>query len=72
MRLKPDFSAAVYYNMACIYARQNKIEESIAWLKKAIKSGYKNCGLLITDKDLENIRGFSYYKEIIEGLRELG
>ena len=72
MRLKPDFSAAVYYNMACIYARQNKIEESIDWLKKAIKSGYKNWGLLKTDKDLENIRGSSYYKEIIEELGDLG
>ena len=66
VRLNPDFSAAVYYNMACIYARQNKIEESIDWLKKAIKSGYKNWGLLKTDKDLENIRGSSYYKEIVK------
>jgi tetratricopeptide (TPR) repeat protein len=71
VRLKPDFSAAVYYNMACIDARQNKIEESIDWLKKAIKSGYKNWGLLKTDKDLENIRGSSYYKELIEGLKKM-
>ena len=68
IRLNPDFSAVVYYNIACVYARQNKIEESIDWLKKAIKSGYKNWDLLKTDKDLENIRGSSYYKEIVEGL----
>jgi tetratricopeptide (TPR) repeat protein len=41
MRLKPDFNDAVYYNMACIYARQNKIEESIDWLKRAVDNGFK-------------------------------
>jgi hypothetical protein len=53
--------------MACIYAKQNRIEESIEWLKKAIERGYDNWDLIKTDKDLENIRGSSYYKELIKG-----
>jgi hypothetical protein len=43
------------------------MEESIDWLKEAIKRGYKNWDLIKRDKDLENIRGSSYYKEIIRG-----
>jgi tetratricopeptide (TPR) repeat protein len=66
MRLNPDLSAAVYYNIACIYARQNKIEESIAWLKKAVDKGFKRWNLIKIDEDMENIRGSSYYKEIIK------
>jgi tetratricopeptide (TPR) repeat protein len=65
VRLQPD-NAGAYYNIACLYARQNKIEVSIDWLKKAIKRGYKNWNLIKTDKDLENIRGSSYYKQLIE------
>ena len=42
LRLNPDFSNAVYYNLACIYARQNMNEESDYWLKKARKKGFEN------------------------------
>jgi tetratricopeptide (TPR) repeat protein len=62
--IDPDRPGA-YYNIACIYARQNKAEESIEWLKKAIKRGYENWDLIKTDNDLDNIRSSSYYKEII-------
>ena len=64
--LRPD-SAGAPYNIACIYAKQNKVEDSIDWLKKAIDSGYRNWDLIKTDKKLENIRGSSYYKKIIRG-----
>jgi len=61
----PD-NPAVYYNIACIYSRKNQIEEAIDWLKKAIEKGYHNWDLIKTDKDLENIRSSSYYKELIK------
>jgi tetratricopeptide (TPR) repeat protein len=64
--LRPD-NAEGYYNIACIYSKENRIEESIDWLKQAIERGYKNWDLLKTDKDLENIRGSMYYKELIKG-----
>ncbi|MEA2015068.1 MAG: hypothetical protein U9N38_07200, partial [Thermodesulfobacteriota bacterium] len=51
--------------IACAYARQNKREESIAWLKKAVDRGFKRWELLKTDKDLKNIRGTSYYRNTI-------
>lgn len=66
IELLPENDSA-YYNIACMYAQQNEIEKSIDWLKKAIKRGYNNWELIKTDKDLENIRGSSYYKELIKG-----
>ncbi|MCK4518277.1 tetratricopeptide repeat protein, partial [Candidatus Babeliales bacterium] len=67
VRLDPHFSAVASYNIACIYSIQDKIEESINSLKKAIEKGYNNWDLIKTDKELENIRGSSYYKELIAG-----
>ena len=66
IELLPENDSA-YYNIACMYAQQNEIEKSIDWLKKAINRGYNNWELIKTDKDLENIRGSSYYKELIKG-----
>lgn len=63
--LWPDY-ANTYYNIACMYSRQNKIENSIKWLKLAVNKGYKNWNLIKTDKDLENIRGSLYYNELIK------
>lgn len=61
LKARPDYNPATYYNIACFYALQNNVEESIIWLKKAIKNGYKNWKLIKTDKDLANIRSSSYY-----------
>jgi len=63
--LRPD-GAGAYYNMACIYSTKNKIEESIDCLKKAIENGFKDWDLLKTDKDLENIRSSSFFKELLK------
>lgn len=65
VRLHPDDNVPVCYKIACVYARQNKIEKSIAWLKKAVDRGFNRGDLLRNDKDLENIRGTSYYRSLI-------
>ena len=67
LRINPDFSAACY-NIACLYATQNRTEESINWLRKAVEKGYKNRNLLKTDEDLDNIRGAAYYKRLVAGI----
>jgi tetratricopeptide (TPR) repeat protein len=61
---KPD-SVMARYNIACVYARQGKIEESVDWLKEAVEKGFKDWDVLKTDRDLENIRGSSYYKKLV-------
>jgi tetratricopeptide (TPR) repeat protein len=64
IRLRPD-RFDVYYNIACLLSRQERIEESVDWLKKAVHKGYMNWDGIKTDKDLDNIRDTSYYQELI-------
>jgi tetratricopeptide (TPR) repeat protein len=62
----PD-DAETHYNIACMYARLKQVDESIAWLKKAIDKGYTNWESIKKDADLDNIRDAKAYKELIEG-----
>ncbi len=64
----PDYADA-YYHIACIYAMQNKIEESVEWLQKAIEKGFNNLQYLEADSDLINIRGSLYYNRLITGIK---
>ncbi|MCP4668729.1 MAG: tetratricopeptide repeat protein, partial [Deltaproteobacteria bacterium] len=66
IELRPDNYVA-YYNIACMYARQDKVEESVHWLKQAVERGFKDWEFLKKDKDLENIRNTSYFKGLIRG-----
>jgi tetratricopeptide (TPR) repeat protein len=50
-----------YYNMACIYS-----VEACEQLRKSVKNGFSDWDSIKTDKDLENIRNSSCYKEIIK------
>jgi tetratricopeptide (TPR) repeat protein len=57
----------VHYNIACVYALQNRQDDSFKWLKKSISKGFDNWDHIKNDKDLENIRNTSYFRELIEG-----
>ena len=51
----PD-KAEAYYHIACIYARGDRIHDSIKWLNQAIQKGFNRWDLLKTDSDLNTIR----------------
>ncbi len=72
IKINPDYGAHVYYNIACILARQKEIEASVLWLKKAIAKGYNNWNHLKADPDLEIIRETEGYKEIIRDFTKDG
>ncbi len=55
----------VFYNLACLYARQNDTDRAVANLKKAIERGYARWGHLKTDPDIENIRETDYFKSLV-------
>jgi tetratricopeptide (TPR) repeat protein len=65
IELEPDYNNSIYYNISCIYAKIHQIEKSTSYLDKAIKRGYNNWCVIKNDKDLENIRETSYYKQLI-------
>ncbi len=63
--LQPD-NPEVPYNIACLYARQNRTDEAISWLQKAVDKGFSNWSLLKSDRDLQAIRETPFYRELIE------
>ena len=59
--------AETHFNIACMYSQLNRVDESLAYLKKAIDKGYTNWQRIKRDSDLDNIRDSSAYKELIQG-----
>jgi len=57
-----------YYFISGTYARQNKTQESIRWLKQAIEKGFDNWDILEADQNFESIRATSYYKELLKNI----
>jgi tetratricopeptide (TPR) repeat protein len=66
LKYTPD-DAETHYNIACMYARLKRVDESIEWLQKAIDRGYANWENIKKDSDLDNIRESSAYKKLIQG-----
>ena len=62
----PD-DAETHYNIACMYSRLKRVDESIDWLKKAIDKGYTNWESIKRDRDLNNIRDSLAYRDLIKG-----
>jgi tetratricopeptide (TPR) repeat protein len=56
----------VYYNIACIYAKQNMSDKSIELLKLSIEKGFHNWDLIKHDPDLDNIRNTAFINELIK------
>ena len=63
--LKPG-NPEPYYQIARIYARRRKSDESVGWLQKAVEKGYNDWDNIKKDKSLKTIRDTIYYKELIE------
>jgi tetratricopeptide (TPR) repeat protein len=64
-QIQPD-NPEIYYNIACIYAKQNMSDKSIEWLKQSIEKGFNNWGLIKKDTDLANIRNTAFINELIK------
>jgi tetratricopeptide (TPR) repeat protein len=64
---KPD-NPDVFYNIACIKARQGHTKESIEFLNQAVSRGFKDRNLLVADKDLDSIKDSPLFREIIRRL----
>jgi len=65
LSIQPD-NPGTYYNLACMYSMQNMVEKSLDFLKKAIEKGYDNQDNIRNDRDLENVRNTSGYKQLID------
>jgi serine/threonine protein kinase/Flp pilus assembly protein TadD len=65
VRLRPNDNR-ILYNAACIYARLNRKEESLMYVKKAIETGYKNKDWMMRDPDLSNLHDCSEFQQILK------
>jgi tetratricopeptide (TPR) repeat protein len=67
--LQPD-NPDVYYNYACLYSRQNNIEDAIKWLGLAVEKGFSNWELIMKDPDLAGIRNTPFVMDLMKGRQE--
>ena len=61
----PD-EAGVYYDAACLYSLMGETGSSISYLETSLQKGYKNIHHIMSDDDLDNIRGEQRYQELIK------
>ena len=61
---KPDPNVA--YNAACAFARASDSTRALAWLERAIASGFSDKNLLATDSDLESLRSQPGFDDLLE------
>jgi tetratricopeptide (TPR) repeat protein len=64
--LKKDY-ADPYYNLACIYARMDEIDESIRYLKMAMAINKDVKNWAVKDADMKNVITSDEFKKIMEG-----
>jgi pentatricopeptide repeat protein len=72
MREQQPGNPDIYYNMACIYAKQNRREEAVVWLKESIEKGFSDIALIDRDPDLTNIRETEYVKTLLKSKNVYG
>jgi len=63
---KDPNNAVIYYYIAYIYAKQEKISESIDWLEKAISIGFTDWNIIKENKDWDKVRYSMYYDMYIK------
>ncbi len=64
--LKKDY-VDPYYNLACIYARADEIDESIRYLKMAMAIDRDVKNWAVKDADMKNVVASDEFKKIMEG-----
>lgn len=64
--LKRDY-VDPYYNLACLYARKNEIDESLWYLKLAMTISDEVKNWVMKDADMENVVASPAFKKIMEG-----
>lgn len=63
LRVFPN-DAALYYNLGCALARQNKIDDALAALAKSVGAGYDDFAQMMADADLASIRGDARFQAL--------
>ncbi|HKV41995.1 MAG TPA: site-2 protease family protein [Blastocatellia bacterium] len=57
---------AVAYNVACALARASEVDEAIKWVSQAMKSGFRDLGLLSDDPDMAPLKGHPEFDRLVK------
>ena len=68
-RIRP-MDPIVLYNLACSYSLSRDLDLSLESIKEAIKYGYSDLEFLEHDRDLENLRNDSRFKQFYSGIKK--
>lgn len=55
-----------YYDAACIYSRMGEREKAVIYLEQAFKKGYKKFKHVLNDNDLENLRNYTEFENLLK------
>ncbi|MDE7414635.1 MAG: tetratricopeptide repeat protein [Muribaculaceae bacterium] len=58
------------YNMACIYARLDRKEEALRYLKEAIDAGYNTPWFIQSDYDMDSLRDMPEFQNMLKEAKE--
>lgn len=58
------------YGQACVAARAGRLEESVAWLERAVKHGFDDAALARWDPDLGGLREAQLLEPVLESFSE--
>lgn len=58
------------YNVACVYARQQRLDDAILWLEKAIDLGFNNAAQVLADEDIKALQAHPKFKSLIAKLKD--
>src|SRR5262249_32835280 len=64
IRMAPQYADA-HYNLACAFARQDKKQEALDSLARAVERGFNNPRHIKEDSDLESLREEARFKKLV-------
>jgi tetratricopeptide (TPR) repeat protein len=64
LKLRP-YDPIAYYNLACSLSLMNRIDQAFSALERAMELGYSDCGSMLKDPDLRNLRNDPRFSQII-------
>lgn len=67
--LKMTNDPGAYYDAACIYSRMGNKERAVIYLEQAFKKGYKKFKHILSDNDLENLRNYPEFENLLKKWR---
>ena len=64
-----EYLATAFYNKACLYAKLNREEQALDYIRQAIAHNFNDYNQLINDEDLKPLNDLPMFKDIANYLR---